>query len=1355
MRMLSSALFKMLAVFCLCALAALGQTGLGTITGTVSDPTGAVVVNARVEAKHVDTGVIYPTVTTDTGNYAIAQLPVGKYEVTVNVQGFKRYERQGLTLAAAQIMRIDVPLQVGANTEAVTVTAEATLLKTESSELVHNVTRTQLEELPILSVGGAGTASSSGYLDPFALARLIPGTIYLGASSFNGIMANGNNDSSIRIEGQPSGNTMFLPTFTGQTQPSVDAIQEVAVQTSNYAAEYGDAGGAILNLTMKSGGNQYHGSLYDYSANEALNAAPSMHTSDKNQTRRFDYGMTFGGPIRFPKIYNGQNKTFFFWGWEQFRENLLAQPGVSGATLPTVPIDQYRVGNFQHVIDGYANNGPANPITVGNSSYVDQLGRSGYVQGQIFDPFSGVPVTCNTTNPGGANYVPNANCTNGVTSIVRNPFPTVNGALSGTPTVNQLPQTAQYMDPVSFKLQKLFPEPLGANATGGLLYGQNYQNPWKSHRTSQIPSLKVDHTVGSKGHLSVYWSTTETESQYSFPFGNAEGFPVPLTAARGTFIYAKTDRVNYDHTLTPSLLLHVAAGWNWTNFNDFSPVAADGYNACTQFGLCGGLQNRTFPSISWSGFFGPSAQTGGMSSVGPAGNIQGSNWEERPSGNASVTYVKGNHNYKVGGEWRLERNPHKNFGADGQYSFATTQTSQTSTADNGGANLQNNNTGFEYASFLMGQTDSVSLTAPAVATMSRQIFGLFLQDTWKVTRKLTLDYGLRWDYGTYLKEEFGRADSFSTTVLNPSAANHPGGSIFEATCHCSFVPNNYPFDIGPRVGFAYQIDRKTVFRGGAGVVYQTPGTTSAPSDIQLTGPAPTNFGGKSTQFSDGVTAIHPVWPTLTPDSNFTPGTINGASQYLDRSFMRAPRIVQFSAGIQREIHRNLVVEASYVGNRGTWLSASGLAPINTISVPLLNQFNMSVPVNGVVTGANLDDRSLLIQNLASESSTQNSLLAAKGVGVVVPGCAPSSATSTAPLCSSLPYPGYPTNGGVRATLIPFPQFTGINAANAPLGKSWYDGLQVNATQRLTHGLTLNANYTFSKTQSLTGSLDPFNAALGKNVSGSDVPHLFRVSAEYTVPRLHSGNKILGNKVLAYVLGDWGLGTYLQYQSAPAMSRPGNVSANFNAVSRNPNATMSVCPYSRPVTQTSGVVKDLGCTDPISDWLGYPGAFGGSPAQLRTDPVTGQPMNPWSVNWTDYAGVHHTDPINVNCRCFDPTKTVVLNPDAWVSVPAGSWPADLTTLRWFRGIRTPTENVNVSRSFRVKERMTLQIRMEFTNVFNRLQLGNPSTGGLATFFSPNNGLFTTGYGTFGNISPLTNGTSPGTPRAGTFVARLQF
>lgn len=495
-----------------------GQGANGTITGTVSDPSGAVIANAQIEIKNNANGQLYTGVSTATGNYSVVQLPVGTYDLTVAVTGFKTYNRVGLDLAAAQVMRIDVPLEVGTVGDSVTVTAEASLLKTESGELVHNVTVSQMTNLPILSVGGSGNSASSGFRDPFALAAMIPGINYQPNLT---MVINGNPDDTlqIRVEGQTGGNLGGLRQYTQQSQPSVDAIQEVAVQTSNYSAEFGTAGGGIFNVTMKSGTNVFHGSAYDYAVNEALNSH-QPYTGLRTATKRHNYGFTIGGPVLIPKAYDGKNRTFFFWNWEEFREKLRIS---TLATFPTVPTANYRVGDFTELWSANQNR----LLREGGANYIHPRGTT-VRDGTIFDPLTEQSVVCPATG---------SNCTPGVTVPTRSPF-----------VGNIIPVTR--FDPVAVNVLKLVPLPTGPNAARGQL-NQNFQNPFLSKRTSNIPSIKLDQTIGSKGRLSGYWQSTGTTSDYPVPNGQAEGFPDPITISRRTHIYSHTARVNYDYTIAP------------------------------------------------------------------------------------------------------------------------------------------------------------------------------------------------------------------------------------------------------------------------------------------------------------------------------------------------------------------------------------------------------------------------------------------------------------------------------------------------------------------------------------------------------------------------------------------------------------------------------------------------------------------------------------------------------------------------------------------------------------------------------------------------------------------------------------
>src|SRR5437868_4068797 len=303
-------------VICLLAVGAFGQSDRGTITGTVGDPAGAVVAGAAVEAKNTETGALYQGATSGTGNYTLSQLPAGNYELTVTVPGFKKYVRQNITVQVANTLRLDVALEVGATSDAVTVTEAATLLKTESGELSHNVSTDRVNNLPVINLG-AGTGVGN-IRNPLQAINLIPGSAFANDNtlSVNGMPAN---TQFIRIEGQDATNGEHRQ-FNQVSQASLDAIQEVTVQTSNFAAEYGQAGGGYFNYTMKSGTNTFHGGAYDYFVNEVLNAGTpftdaGLTNSQKsgqhirNAQRRNNYGFTFGGPISIPKLYDGHDKS--------------------------------------------------------------------------------------------------------------------------------------------------------------------------------------------------------------------------------------------------------------------------------------------------------------------------------------------------------------------------------------------------------------------------------------------------------------------------------------------------------------------------------------------------------------------------------------------------------------------------------------------------------------------------------------------------------------------------------------------------------------------------------------------------------------------------------------------------------------------------------------------------------------------------------------------------------------------------------------------------------------------------------------------------------------------------------------
>ena len=517
-----------------------------------------------------------------------------------------------------------------------------------------------------------------------------------------------------------------------------------------------------------------------------------------------------------------------------------------------------------------------------------------------------------------------------------------------------------------------------------------------------------------------------------------------------------------------------------------------------------------------------------------------------------------------------------------------------------------------------------------------------------------------------------------------------GGAQFESTCKCNFA-SNYPNAFGPRVGAAYQINSKTVLRAGLGVVYNaTANASGSQANTSQTSAVPANSGQTVGLLVNGIPAtVQPVWPSFDSGVGHPVAGVIGMPALLDPNAGRPARLLQWSISLQREINRNLVVEASYVANRGTWWSAAGLAPLKSISQATLTKY-------GFTNYASTEEAAILTSTIAGLTAARRSEHASRGV--------------------VLPYSNFPTNQTVRQSLRDYPQYNNSGLSSSPLGNTWYDAFQLNVTQRFSHGLSANVNYNFSKNLDLISSPDVFNRSLGRDISGNDLPHQLRITVQYVVPKLFS------NRFVSYALSDWGLGAALSYQSAPVVARPTSNGAT-----------------------------------PISQFLGR----GPGSAQLKKD-SNGNYMNPWSVNWVDDAGKQRTDPLDINCSCFDPTKTVALNTAAWENIPDGQWGAQQSTLRFYRGIRLPSESANFSRNFALAKegRVNLNVRVEFTNIFNRMLLTAGPASALVTagnFANPatrftsgsNAGLYSGGFGTYNVLGGLLG------QRNGTFVARVTF
>lgn len=1020
--------------------AGFAQSDRGIITGTVSDPGGAVVPSAVVVATNRETGSVSQTTTTATGNYTLPSLTAGIYDVSVESPGFKKVSQQGVQVQVAHTIRVDFALQVGTTTEVITVTAEAPMLKTENAEQSINVSGNRINSLPLNFGGGGGSTGTIRSWTAFTV--LSPGVSGTGQGArINGIPPN---NFKIIVEGQDvtSGNdTGWTSTVT---QASVEMIQEFSLQTSNFAAEFGQVGGGLFNFTTRSGTNEFHGSVYDYIQNEALDAYRAVPNRARPRSRKHNFGGSVGGPVWIPKIYNGRNRTFFFFNYEMFRTNV-----TTAGNQQTLPTDAFRNGDFSSALTG-------------RQLAVDPLGRP-IMENTIYDPMTSRPF-------------------NGV--VVRDPFPG-----------NIIPRDR--LDPVALKIQELIPR---ADFPGLV---QNWAQNAPNYKIQAIPALKVDHMVGANGKASFYWSKQRTD-QWTGP----DGLPFPITGRRDQLIYSYTARANYNHSITPRVLLNLGSGYlRFHNPDSAAPEVLE-YDAVGLLGFRGSATDPAgFPRITGLN----SSQGGSSLNFGPSNANK--YYNDKWTSVASVSYVRNNHTYKLGGEFRIDIWTDRNSrGAQGILNFGAAQTGLPSTQ---GQNLQGGNVGFPYASFLLGLVNNASVNAVQDPQWRKKTWGLFIQDTWKVTRRLTLDYGLRWDLQSQGQEIHDRSSMFGPSIPNSSAGGLQGGIVYEGygqgRCNCRFT-NTYPYAIGPRIGGAYQINDKTVLRAGWGITYANLPTYGYFTNSPILGVGfdqrvwdNPGFGEAAVVMRDGLQYnVGDLYvPSLNPALLPVAGQLNAPSSTIDPNGARPGRIMQWNISLQREILPNLLVEAAYVGNRGGWLTANNLVSPNAISDERLAAFGLS--------RNNEADRALLVSRIDS------ALARSRGF--------------------SAPYSGYPGSATVAQTLRPFPQFNStLQPRWAPLGNNWYDSLQIKVTKRYSHGLDMTAAFTWQQTFVTAGLPndainDVFNRQNQKSIAPDSQPLVFVLGFNYITPRVTT------NQFVRNVLGDWTLGGLLRYSSGAPILAP--------------------------------------------------------------------------------------------------------------------------------------------------------------------------------------------------------------------------
>ncbi len=1038
-----------LAALSVCAMA---QSDRGTITGTVVDVSGSLIPNADVTAINPETGLELKVKTTETGNFTIPSMPAGTYNLVVEATGFRRMEQQGIRVQVAQTARVDVVMQVGSTSESVMVTADAPLLNTENAAQMTTVNREQLNQLPLNFAIGAGAVRN-----PLSFVQLAPGA---SISGWNTIRVNGAPSGTFKIifEGQDSSSGLDAR-VSDESQPSVEALEEFTLQTSNFSAEFGQAGGGLFNFTARSGTNKFHGTLYDYFAHEKLYAGRPFTDNGSGglvrpQIRRHNLGANLGGPVVLPKIYDGHNKTFFFVNYEMFRD-----VNTNFIGYGTVPTEAMRRGDFSAVLTGR------------------QIGT---------DP-SGSPVFENVI------YDPRtARTVNGVT--YRDPFPN-----------NVIPQSM--LDPVALRIQSLIPLPSNGNLVN------NYERRSPYRKIQDIPSFKIDHTLDEKSKFSVYYSRMRTDKD-----NGQDGLPDPISARRDQIIRSHTVRINYDRTLTPTLILHAGVGYQRYWNPDSSPNNILEFDPSAELGLRGGF------GIGFPRFTGLGAAAGGMGmDFGPTNRT--TYIQDKPNAVANMTWVRGNHSYKFGGEWKFENFTNRSTGnVSGTYNFGSSQSGLPALQ---GVPLQGGNVGFPYASFLLGSATSASVANPSDPQYRRKAYAGFAQDTWKVTRRLTLDYGLRYDYQPPMYELHNRMARFSPTTPNPVAGGRQGATEYagygDKRCNCTFG-DAYPWAFGPRLGVAFQLNEKTVLRAGWGISYGQianfqyigGGNSLGMGFNSLSFSNPT-FGEPAVLLREGLqyNVQDLLGASYDPGIRPQPNQTNSPPAFVDPDAGRPSRMMSWNIAVQRELTKDLALEAAYVGNRGAWFRADGLNQFNGITNERLSSFGLSLnnPADVTLLGLQITNPQVVARGFTK------------------------------------PYASFPNTASLAQSLRPYPQFGDLTSLWAPLGNSWYDSLQMKLTKRYSYGLDFTMAYTWSKTlatvEAHDGTIVPLNDVYNrrnqKALSSSDQPHVFVTGFNYRTPAFGS------NKALRAAVGGWTFGGILRYSSGLPIRVPTAQASTLNSV----------------------------------------------------------------------------------------------------------------------------------------------------------------------------------------------------------------
>lgn len=1153
---------------------AYAQLYSASVTGTVTDVSGALIPSARITLVEEQKGVTFNGITDGSGRYLLRQIPPGLYDIAAEAPSFKKERKDKIKLDINQNISVNFSLSPGVVTEVVEVQAEGTQIATQDAVTGQTVGRELIDNLPSLN------------RDVFSLITLAPGVVETNEGG-NGTGVNFNMNGSrnstadMLIDGASASNFEQNSGITNiPYEPSVDSVEEFKVESSSFSSEFGFSGGTVINVITRSGTNEFHGTLYEFLRNSATDANDWF--SNKNGApiaglKQNNFGGTIGGPIR-------KNKTFFFFD----EESLINR--ASTTHTQGVPTLAERAGNFGEL------------CTERGGSF-NSSGQCSNPGGQLWDPYTG---TFNPDPAGDGSIAPGAVRSNFI------PFNNLatysshgNPALNGTP-FQLAGGPGNLLDPVGMKLLSLYPSPT-VNCVGGgvncLRINQtaNFFAAGVTKFNRNKFDVKIDHHFSVNDQLSVKYSQQWTDSSDFNCFKNV-GDPCTQGPSEDT---RHLVAANYNHTFNANLLLVVNYGLV-RGFDFVHGIGGEFPNIDSSFASLG------FPSYLNHGFHVLPRIGVGSGYNAPIGTQTFSITREGQDSHhlgGIISWLRGKHELKFGAEARLNRINHTNPGwPSGFFNFDRTGTSQISSVPDqsaGGDSFASLATGVGPPSNAGGGCTPCQVGfINAVSTQSFRYAG-FVQDNYRVTRNLTLNLGLRYELALPRTERFNRMNWLDPSVVSPLSLTPAlngvpapislhGGEVFSS-------PNdryNYFTDyknIQPRFGFAYQPIHDLVVRGGYGIYYLQPRYGAAGTgpwgyqgfDIQPPWITTLNFDGATPFNTLKNTSCQPpnASGAVTCGVPSPPGASLGLLNDIGTAAVGPIRTVSnkipyeqvWSFGFQEQLPQKTILDINYLGKKGTHLYLGGFRDLNFLGPQVL-----------ALSPADRGNLTNLVPNPFFFS----------GSGNCDPAhfiCNPAVALS-APQIAAFQSPTSPIH-------VPFPQFTNFQGDSPPIADSIYHALQVRVERQFNKDLMFLATYTWSKSIDNASATDDSLSFLGGGFQGGtlpvqnpndlraeralsvfDITHVLQLSYVYALPV--GRGKLLGKDmpgVLNAIVGGWQTNGILRIDSGrpiiPTLANP----ASIPTWGQRPNLTGSL-------TRASGSPESFTNLNDSNSYFGNPGAL---------------------------------------------------------------------------------------------------------------------------------------------------------------------